>query len=153
MCIIAVNNLWKPADLVYWMWQCTCFYWLTSPCCDGGGEGGGVYINNYWNGPWPELLYCVLEQENHSTLSLCLSTREYKMGFTSNFRVLGIRSMNSLPPNEPPTNLAKNSVDLQELHAEIQRIHSECLEIPCIVGGKEVYSGNTRYQVAVSECI
>lgn len=63
-------------------------------------------------------------------------------------RILGARSMVSLPPNEPPTNLNQNSTDLKELKAEIQRIHSECLEIPCVVGGKEIYTGKTKYQLA-----
>lgn len=65
-------------------------------------------------------------------------------------RILGSRSI-SLPPNEPPTNLERNSVDLKELKAEIKRLESETVEIPCIVGGKEIYTGNTGYQVAVSQ--
>ena len=64
-------------------------------------------------------------------------------------RILGVRSL-SLPPNEPPTNLERNSADLQKLKAEIKRVQNETLEIPCIVGGKEVLTGNTHYQVAVS---
>lgn len=63
-------------------------------------------------------------------------------------RILGARSVVSLPPNEPPTNLNPDSNDLKELQAEIQRIHGECLEIPCVVGGKEIYTGNTGYQMA-----
>ena len=59
--------------------------------------------------------------------------------------------MTALPPNEPPTNLESNSSDLQELKAEIRRVQSETVEIPCIVGGKEVFTGNTRYQLAVNE--
>ncbi|CAH3135862.1 unnamed protein product [Pocillopora meandrina] len=62
-------------------------------------------------------------------------------------RILGARSVVSLPPNEPATNLNPGSTDLKELKAEIQRIHGECLEIPCVVGGKEIYTGNTGYQV------
>lgn len=62
-------------------------------------------------------------------------------------RILGVRSL-SLPPNEPPTNLERNSADLQKLKAEIQRVQNETVEIPCIVGGKEVLTGNTHYQVA-----
>ncbi|KAL9971143.1 hypothetical protein ACROYT_G023632 [Oculina patagonica] len=62
-------------------------------------------------------------------------------------RILGTRSI-SLPPNEPPTNLDRNSVDLKELKAEIERVRGETLEIPCIVGGKEIFTGKTRYQVA-----
>lgn len=62
-------------------------------------------------------------------------------------RILGTRSI-ALPPNEPPTNLDRNNVDLKELKAEIERVQNETVEIPCIVGGKEIYTGNTRYQVA-----
>lgn len=54
-----------------------------------------------------------------------------------------------MPPNEPQTNLDKNSEDLEKLKAEIQRVQNETLEIPCIVGGKEIYTGNTEYHVAV----
>ena len=68
------------------------------------------------------------------------------------FRILGTRSI-TLPPNEPPTNLDRNSADLKELKAEIERVQSETLEIPCIIGGKEIYTGNTRYQVAVSQML
>ena len=64
------------------------------------------------------------------------------------FRLLGTRAI-SLPPNEPQTNLDKNSDDLEKLKAEIQRVQSETVEIPCIVGGKEIYTGNTEYHVAV----
>ncbi|XP_020617011.1 delta-1-pyrroline-5-carboxylate dehydrogenase, mitochondrial-like [Orbicella faveolata] len=67
-------------------------------------------------------------------------------------RILGTRSI-ALPPNEPPTNLDRNSVDLKELKAEIERVQNETVEIPCIVGGKEIYTGNTRYQVAVSQML
>lgn len=66
------------------------------------------------------------------------------------FRILGTRSI-ALPPNEPPTNLDRNSVDLKELKAEIERVQSETVEIPCVVGGKEIFTGKTRYQVAVSQ--
>ncbi|KAK2551206.1 Delta-1-pyrroline-5-carboxylate dehydrogenase [Acropora cervicornis] len=62
-------------------------------------------------------------------------------------RLLGTRAI-SLPPNEPQTNLDKNSDDLEKLKAEIQRVQSETVEIPCIVGGKEIYTGNTEYHVA-----
>jgi len=68
------------------------------------------------------------------------------------FRILGTRSI-ALPPNEPPTNLDRNNVDLKELKAEIERVQNETVEIPCIVGGKEIYTGNTRYQVAVSQML
>lgn len=62
-------------------------------------------------------------------------------------RILGTRTI-SLPPNEPPTNLEKNSVDLQTLKTEIERVENETVEIPCIIGGKEIYTGNTKYQLA-----
>lgn len=62
-------------------------------------------------------------------------------------RLLGTRAI-SLPPNEPQTNLDKNSEDLEKLKAEIQRVQNETVEIPCIVGGKEIYTGNTEYHVA-----
>jgi len=71
---------------------------------------------------------------------------------TSLFRILGTRSI-SLPPNEPPTDLNKNSIDLQKLKAEIQRVQNETVEIPCIVGGKEIYTGKTKYQVAVRQIV
>lgn len=98
---------------------------------------------------------------NKTTLSLNwlikghVKVKQLKQPLSSLFcfcRILGTRSI-SLPLNEPPTNLDKNSVDLQKLKSEIQRVQNDTLEIPCIVGGKEIYTGNTAYQVVVRQYI
>ena len=84
-----------------------------------------------------------------TTLNLTMIVFKCKLIYSVCLRILGVRSL-SLPPNEPPTNLERNSTDLQKLKAEIQRVQNDTVEIPCIVGGKEVLTGNTHYQVAVS---
>ena len=85
-----------------------------------------------------------------TTLNLTMMVFKCKSIYSVCLRILGVRSL-SLPPNEPPTNLERNSADLQKLKAEMQRVQNETVEIPCIVGGKEVLTGNTHYQVAVSK--
>ena len=71
--------------------------------------------------------------------------------FLNSFRFLGARSLSlPLPPNEPATNLTKGSPELDRVKQEFQRVASQTLEIPCIVNGKEFFTGNTKPQLAVS---
>jgi len=51
------------------------------------------------------------------------------------------------PINEPILNYSPGSDEKKELKAEISRQMSEVIEIPCIVNGKELYTGNTVVQV------
>ena len=51
------------------------------------------------------------------------------------------------PVNEPILNFAPGSAERIELQAELDRQMSEVIEIPCIINGKEVYTGNTFTQV------
>ena len=55
----------------------------------------------------------------------------------------------SLPVNEPSTDLT-NSEIRTNLLKELHKIENEEIEIPCVVGGEKIYTGNTAYQVTVS---
>ena len=55
-----------------------------------------------------------------------------------------------LPPNEPPLNFDVDSPHREKLMEVVKRMEKETIEIPCVVGGEEIYTGNTRYQLAVS---
>lgn len=47
------------------------------------------------------------------------------------------------PKNEPVLSYAPNSPERNELNAELERMASQQIEIPLIIGGKEVKTGNT----------
>ena len=46
------------------------------------------------------------------------------------------------PANEPVRTYAPGTAERAALEAEVQRQLGEVVEIPCVVGGKEVYTGN-----------
>lgn len=48
------------------------------------------------------------------------------------------------PINEPVRSYAPGSAERASLLREVERQASEVIEIPCVIGGKEVYTGNTR---------
>ena len=50
--------------------------------------------------------------------------------------------MYDLPKNEPILGYLPCSLERKELEKEIQRLSSEVIEIPLIIGGKEIYTGN-----------
>jgi 1-pyrroline-5-carboxylate dehydrogenase len=50
----------------------------------------------------------------------------------------------SYPTNDPVRTYAPGSRDRSALQAELTRLSSEITEIPLIIGGKEVYTGNTE---------
>ncbi|CAB4015789.1 delta-1-pyrroline-5-carboxylate dehydrogenase, mitochondrial [Paramuricea clavata] len=52
----------------------------------------------------------------------------------------------SLPVNEPSTDFT-NSEIRTNLLKELHKIENEEIEIPCVVGGEKIYTGNTAYQV------
>jgi 1-pyrroline-5-carboxylate dehydrogenase len=47
------------------------------------------------------------------------------------------------PVNEPVRTYAPGSPERASLERELVRVASEVVEIPCVVGGREVYTGNT----------
>ena len=47
------------------------------------------------------------------------------------------------PYNEPVKNYAPGSPERASLQAEVARQSSEVIEIPCVIGGERVFSGNT----------
>ena len=55
---------------------------------------------------------------------------------------LGIFNVQT-PSNEPVQPLAPGSAERRELEAELVRQTSEVIEIPCVIGGKHIYTGNT----------
>lgn len=57
------------------------------------------------------------------------------------------QGMASHPANEPILNFAPQSQERAELQAELERQLSEVIEIPCIINGEEVFTGNTMTQV------
>ena len=52
-----------------------------------------------------------------------------------------------LPDNEPILSYAPGSVERAELQEEMDRQMSEVVEIPCIINGVEIFTGNTMTQV------
>ncbi|MFT4979765.1 MAG: 1-pyrroline-5-carboxylate dehydrogenase [Myxococcota bacterium] len=48
-----------------------------------------------------------------------------------------------LPINEPILSFAPGSAARASLEAEVARQHGEVVEIPCVVGGRRVFTGNT----------
>lgn len=46
------------------------------------------------------------------------------------------------PANEPVKTYLKGSPELIALDAELKRQHETVVEVPCIIGGKEIYTGN-----------
>jgi 1-pyrroline-5-carboxylate dehydrogenase len=55
--------------------------------------------------------------------------------------------MGSHPANEPILNYAPGSAERGELQAELKRQMGEIVEIPCIIDGEEIFTGNTMTQV------
>ena len=55
--------------------------------------------------------------------------------------------MSSHPVNEPILGFAPGSEERAELQAELDRQMSEVVEIPCIINGEKVFTGNTMTQV------
>ncbi len=55
----------------------------------------------------------------------------------------------SLPVNEPSTDFTDSEIR-SSLLKELHKIENEEIEIPCVVGGEKVYTGNIAYQVTVS---
>lgn len=60
---------------------------------------------------------------------------------------LPLRLMTTQPDNEPILSYAKGSPERSLLKAELRRQLSEVVEIPCIIGGKEIRTGNIVNQV------
>ena len=55
--------------------------------------------------------------------------------------------MSSQPINDPILSYEVGSKEKDELQKEIEKQLSEVIEIPCIINGKEIYTGNTVQQV------
>ncbi len=55
--------------------------------------------------------------------------------------------MSSHPANEPILGFAPGSEERAELQAELDRQMSEVVEIPCIINGEKIFTGNTMTQV------
>jgi len=55
--------------------------------------------------------------------------------------------MGSHPANEPILNYAPGSAERGELQTELKRQMGEIVEIPCIIDGEEIFTGNTMTQV------
>ncbi|XP_071945499.1 delta-1-pyrroline-5-carboxylate dehydrogenase, mitochondrial-like [Antedon mediterranea] len=66
-----------------------------------------------------------------------------------NFKRLLIRSQSTLSVvNEPCKTFAKGSPERDLAQKAIDKLQSTCEEIPCVVGGEEVLTGDVRYQVS-----
>ena len=52
---------------------------------------------------------------------------------------------------EPPKHYAPGTAERSALEGELKRVRNEVVEIPCVVGGKEIYTGNTIEQVMPSD--
>ena len=48
-----------------------------------------------------------------------------------------------LPPNEPVKNYAPGAPETISLKARVDELRSQIIDIPIIIGGKEVRTGNT----------
>ncbi len=57
------------------------------------------------------------------------------------------RNMADHPDNEPILSYAPGSPERIELQAEMDRQMSEVIEIPCVINGEEIFTGNTMTQV------
>ena len=57
----------------------------------------------------------------------------------------------TLPLNEPSTDFTNPEIR-DKLLKELQNIENDEAEIPCVIGGERIYSGNITYQVTVSKC-
>ena len=55
--------------------------------------------------------------------------------------------MSSHPVNEPILGFAPGSPERAALQAELDRQMGEVVEIPCIINGEKVFTGNTATQV------
>tara|TARA_B100000902_G_scaffold112594_1_gene113820 strand:- start:6421 stop:8091 length:1671 start_codon:yes stop_codon:yes gene_type:complete len=71
------------------------------------------------------------------------------MNHTSNhqMRTPKGRNMADHPDNEPILSYAPGSPERIELQAEMDRQMSEVIEIPCVINGEEIFTGNTMTQV------
>eukprot|EP00341_Mesodinium_pulex_P000272 CAMPEP_0116900414 /NCGR_PEP_ID=MMETSP0467-20121206/8696_1 /TAXON_ID=283647 /ORGANISM="Mesodinium pulex, Strain SPMC105" /LENGTH=555 /DNA_ID=CAMNT_0004573637 /DNA_START=28 /DNA_END=1695 /DNA_ORIENTATION=- len=75
-----------------------------------------------------------------------LSLRTVARNFSSNARY-------TLPPfaNEPFLHYPKGSRERARLEAELTKVRSEVIEIPCCVGGEEIFTGDVQEQVVPSD--
>ena len=53
------------------------------------------------------------------------------------------RDMSDHPDNEPILSYAPGSAERIELQAEMDRQMSHVTEIPCVINGEEIFTGNT----------
>lgn len=51
--------------------------------------------------------------------------------------------------NEPVLQYLKGSKERKELFEAIAKYKDTCTEIPIVIGGKEIYAGDVKYQVMV----
>ena len=51
--------------------------------------------------------------------------------------------------NEPILQYTKGSKERQDLYAAISKYEDTCVDIPIVIAGEEIYSGEARYQVMV----
>jgi 1-pyrroline-5-carboxylate dehydrogenase len=56
--------------------------------------------------------------------------------------MIGSRSCVPTPVNEPVLGYLKGSPEREELQKTLQKMRSEVIEIPIIIGGKEIKTGN-----------
>lgn len=61
------------------------------------------------------------------------------------------RSSVPAPYNEPLRDYAPGSDDAKQLKAACEKLRSSCPEIPCIVGGKEIRTGDIKKQLIPSD--
>lgn len=59
----------------------------------------------------------------------------------------GVRHMTDHPVNEPVLGYAPGSAERTTLQTELDRQMNEVVEIPCIINGEKVFTGNTTTQV------
>ena len=48
------------------------------------------------------------------------------------------------PINEPVREYRPGSNEVQSVQAQLKRFSSDRIEIPCMIGGKEIFTGNKR---------
>ena len=53
------------------------------------------------------------------------------------------RDMTAHPDNEPILSYAPGSAERLELQAEMDRQMNEVVEIPCVINGEEIFTGNS----------
>lgn len=82
----------------------------------------------------------------HYSLFYSLTLLTLKFMF---FRVLSRLCYHSLPVNEPTTDLTNPNIRT-DLLDELHNVEKDEIEIPCVVGGEKIFTGNIAYQVTVS---